>query len=94
MRFSGDYDGFMTKDVMVKNKISDAQMNDYAITKWAGELMCLNAENMYGSPIVRVRQIKLFTAPMSILRLIEALYQNYIMPLIKNHTLYLKGIKE
>ena len=29
---------------MVENKISDTfQMNDYAITKWAGELMCLNA---------------------------------------------------
>ena len=34
----GDYNGFMTEDVMVNNKISDTyQMNDYAITKWAGE---------------------------------------------------------
>ena len=37
----GDYEGFMTENVMVDNKISDTyQMNDYAITKWAGELMC------------------------------------------------------
>ena len=57
----GDYDGFMTEDVMVKNKISDTyQMNDYAITKWAGELMCLNSENMYGSPIVRVRPLNCY----------------------------------
>ena len=46
---------------MVKNKISDTyQMNDYAITKWAGELMCLNSENMYGSPIVRVRPLNCY----------------------------------
>jgi len=57
----GDYDGFMTEDVMVNNKISDTyQMNDYAITKWAGELMCLNSKAMFGSEIVRVRPLNCY----------------------------------
>ena len=57
----GDYDGFMTEDVMVNNKISDTyQMNDYAITKWAGELMCLNSTAMFGTEIVRVRPLNCY----------------------------------
>ena len=57
----GDYNGFMTEDVMVNNKISDTyQMNDYAITKWAGELMCLNSTAMFGSNIVRVRPLNCY----------------------------------
>ena len=57
----GDYDGFMTEDVMMNNKISDTyQMNDYAITKWAGELMCLNSTAMFGTEIVRVRPLNCY----------------------------------
>ena len=57
----GDYDGFMTEDVMVVNKISDTyQMNDYAITKWAGELMCLNSTAMFGTEIVRTRPLNCY----------------------------------
>ena len=57
----GDFDGFMTEDVMVNNKISDTyQMNDYAITKWAGELMCLNSTAMFDSEIVRVRPLNCY----------------------------------
>ena len=57
----GDYDGFMKESVMVDNKISDTyQMNDYAITKWAGELMCLNSAAMYDSKIVRVRPLNCY----------------------------------
>ena len=57
----GDYDGFMTEEVMTENKISDTyQMNDYAITKWAGELMCLNSATMFGSEIVRVRPLNCY----------------------------------
>jgi len=57
----GDYNGFMTEDVMENNKISDTyQMNDYAITKWAGELMCLNSTTMFGSEIVRVRPLNCY----------------------------------
>ena len=57
----GDYTGFMTEDVMIDNKISDTfQMNDYAITKWAGELMCKNATTMFGNEIVRVRPLNCY----------------------------------
>ena len=57
----GDYTGFMTEDVMVNNKISDTyQMNDYAITKWAGELMCMNSATMFGTEIVRVRPLNCY----------------------------------
>ena len=57
----GDYEGFMTEDVMVNNKISDTyQMNDYAITKWAGELMCLNSTAMFGTETVRVRPLNCY----------------------------------
>lgn len=57
----GDYEGFMTEDVMIDNKISDTyQMNDYAITKWAGELMCLNSTAMFGTEIVRVRPLNCY----------------------------------
>ena len=57
----GDYEGFMTEDVMINNKISDTyQMNDYAITKWAGELMCLNSASMFDSKIVRVRPLNCY----------------------------------
>jgi len=57
----GDYDGLMNEDVMSENKIKDTyQMNDYAITKWAGELMCLNSTAMFGSKIVRVRPLNCY----------------------------------
>jgi len=57
----GDYEGFMSESVMIDNKISDTyQMNDYAITKWAGELMCLNSTAMFGSKIVRVRPLNCY----------------------------------
>ena len=57
----GAYDGFMTEDVMVSNRISDTyQMNDYAITKWAGELMVLNAADMFGTETVRVRPLNCY----------------------------------
>ena len=48
----GDYDGIMSEDVMEKNPIADTyQMNDYAISKWAGELMCMNSATMFGTDI-------------------------------------------
>ena len=57
----GDYDGFMTEDVMINNKIVDTyQMNDYAITKWAGELMCMNSTTMFETEIVRVRPLNCY----------------------------------
>jgi dTDP-glucose 4,6-dehydratase len=57
----GDYYGNMTEDVMVENPIRDTyQMNDYAITKWAGELMCLNSAKMFGTETVRVRPVNCY----------------------------------
>ncbi len=57
----GDYTGVMSEDVMVNNPIKDTyQMNDYAITKWAGELMCMNSETMFGTETVRVRPVNCY----------------------------------
>ena len=57
----GDYEGVMTEDVMEKNPIKDTyQMNDYAITKWAGELMCMNSATMFGTETVRVRPVNCY----------------------------------
>ena len=51
----GDYDGLMSEDVMERVPIK--QMNDYAISKWAGELQCLNHAAMFGTETVRVRPV-------------------------------------
>ena len=57
----GDYEGIITEDVMVNNPIKDTyQMNDYAISKWAGELMCMNSARLYGTEIVRVRPVNCY----------------------------------
>ncbi len=57
----GDYTGRMTEDVMEKNPIRDTyQMNDYAITKWDGELMCMNSAKMFGTETVRVRPVNCY----------------------------------
>lgn len=57
----GDYGGVMNEDVMVSNPIRDTyQMNDYAITKWAGELMCMNSATMFGTETVRVRPVNCY----------------------------------
>jgi dTDP-glucose 4,6-dehydratase len=57
----GDYRGVMTEDVMENNPIADTyQMNDYAITKWAGELMCLNSSKMFGTETVRTRPVNCY----------------------------------
>jgi dTDP-glucose 4,6-dehydratase len=51
----GDFPGLMTENVM--DDIAIKQMNDYAISKWAGELQCLNHALMFGNEIVRVRPV-------------------------------------
>ena len=35
-------------------------MKDYAITKWAGELMCMNSAKMCGAETVRVRPVNCY----------------------------------
>jgi len=57
----GDYEGIMSEDVMINNPIKDTyQMNDYAITKWAGELMCMNSATMFQTETVRVRPVNCY----------------------------------
>jgi dTDP-glucose 4,6-dehydratase len=57
----GDYHGQMHEAVMEENPIKDTyQMNDYAISKWAGELMCMNSTTMFGSEVVRVRPVNCY----------------------------------
>jgi dTDP-glucose 4,6-dehydratase len=57
----GDYTGIMSENVMENNSIKDTyQMNDYAITKWAGELMCMNSATMFGTETVRVRPVNCY----------------------------------
>lgn len=51
----GDYSQLMSENVMERVPIK--QMNDYAISKWTGELQCLNHTAMFGTEIVRVRPV-------------------------------------
>ncbi len=54
----GDYDGLMTEAIM--DRVPIKQLNDYAITKWAGELMCLNSAQQFGTETVRVRPVNCY----------------------------------
>lgn len=54
----GDYRGAMKEEVM--DTIPIKQMNDYAITKWAGELMCLNSAKQFGTETVRIRPVNCY----------------------------------
>jgi len=57
----GDYTGVMNEDVMKTRPIQETyQMNDYAITKWAGELMCINSSAMFDTETVRVRPVNCY----------------------------------
>lgn len=57
----GDYEGVMSEDIMEKNPIRDTyQMNDYAISKWAGELMVKNSAMMFGTETVIVRPVNCY----------------------------------
>ncbi|HYT01184.1 MAG TPA: NAD(P)-dependent oxidoreductase [Thermoplasmata archaeon] len=54
----GDYDRKMTEDVM--DRVPLKQLNDYAMTKWAGEMMCMNSAEQFGTEIVRVRPVNCY----------------------------------
>ena len=57
----GDYEGRMNEDVMIEHPVKDTyQMNDYAISKWAGELMCLNSAKMFKTETVRTRPVNCY----------------------------------
>ena len=51
----GDYEDTMSEDVM--DRVAIKQMNDYALSKWVGELQCLNHAEMFGTETVRVRPV-------------------------------------
>ena len=54
----GDYDGVMSEDIM--DKVPIKQMNDYAMTKWVGELQVINSRDMFGTETVRVRPVNAY----------------------------------
>jgi len=54
----GDWDGIMSEDVMDKHEIR--QLNDYAISKWVGEMQVLNSEAQFGTETVRVRLFNVY----------------------------------
>jgi len=54
----GDYRGIMTEDVM--DEIPLKQMNDYAMTKWVGEMQVLNSAEMFKTETVRVRPVNAY----------------------------------
>jgi dTDP-glucose 4,6-dehydratase len=54
----GDWHKVMTEEVMDTDEIR--QLNDYAISKWAGELQHLNAQAMAGLETVRVRLFNVY----------------------------------
>jgi len=49
----GDWKGMMSEDVMDKHEIK--QLNDYAMTKWVGEMQILNSATMFDTETMRVR---------------------------------------
>ncbi|MCI6930584.1 NAD-dependent epimerase/dehydratase family protein [Methanobrevibacter boviskoreani] len=57
----GDYKGVITEDLMETHPINETyQMNDYAISKWAGELMVMNSASMFCTETVRVRPLNCY----------------------------------
>jgi len=54
----GDWDGLMSEDVMDRFEVR--QLNDYAITKWVGEMQVQNSARMFGTESVRVRLFNLY----------------------------------
>ena len=60
----GDYDGTMSESVM--DELPIKQMNDYAMTKWVGELQVLNSASMFGTETVRVRPVNAYASTLAI----------------------------
>jgi dTDP-glucose 4,6-dehydratase len=49
----GDWPHTMSEDVMILHEVR--QLNDYAMTKWVGEMQVLNSAIQFGTETVRVR---------------------------------------
>ena len=54
----GDYQGEIQEEVM--DRVPIKQMNDYAMTKWVGEMQVLNSTAMFGTKTVRVRPVNAY----------------------------------
>ncbi len=54
----GDFDGTMSETVM--EQVPLIQMNDYAMSKWVGEMQVLNSRAMFGTETVRVRPVNAY----------------------------------
>jgi len=54
----GDFDGKMSEPVM--EQVPLRQMNDYAMSKWVGEMQVLNSHDMFGTGTVRVRPVNAY----------------------------------
>lgn len=54
----GDWGGVMSENVMDKHEIK--QLNDYAMTKWVGEMQILNSAQTFYTETVRVRLFNLY----------------------------------
>jgi len=54
----GDYDRVMGEAIM--DELAIKQMNDYAMSKWVGELQVLNSAEMFGTETVRVRPVNAY----------------------------------
>jgi dTDP-glucose 4,6-dehydratase len=54
----GDWDGVMKEEVMDFHEIR--QLNDYAMTKWVGEMQVMNSAAMFDTETVRVRLFNVF----------------------------------
>jgi len=54
----GDYEGTMSEAVM--DEVPLKQMNDYAMSKWVGEMQVLNSAAMFGTETVRVRPVNAY----------------------------------
>jgi dTDP-glucose 4,6-dehydratase len=54
----GDWDGVMREEVMETQAIR--QLNDYAMTKWVGEMQVMNSAARFGTETVRVRLFNVY----------------------------------
>ena len=54
----GDYRGEIREEIM--DTVPIKQMNDYAMTKWVGEMQVLNSAAMFGTETVRVRLVNAY----------------------------------
>jgi len=60
-----DYTEKMVEDVM--DTVPLKQLNDYAMSKWVGEMQFLNSANMFGTETVRIRPVNCFSGDTNVM---------------------------